>query len=86
MKRNFWVATIALALALSPLAEAQTLDSGQIRGVVYDQTKAPIPGATLTLKNDQTGFSRVVVTSGAGAYQFPQIPVGDYKLLVELEG
>ncbi len=86
MKHTYWVATIALTLALSPLAEAQTLDSGQIRGVVYDETKAPIPGATLTLKNDQTGFTRVVVTSGAGAYQFPQIPVGDYKLLVELEG
>ena len=86
MRSTRLVAFLAAALLFSPIADAQTLSSGQIRGVVYDETKAPIPGATVTLKNDETGFSRVVVTTDAGAYQFSQIPAGGYGLSVELSG
>ena len=55
MKRILWVALVALTLVFSPVAEAQTLDSGQVKGTVFDETNAPIPGATVTLKNEVAG-------------------------------
>ena len=75
-----------VALAFAVPADAQTLESGQIRGVVTDETDAPIPGVTITLRNDATGFSRVVVTNDSGAYVLSQVPTGDYVMQVGLEG
>ena len=80
------VVVLVSALAFSPTLAAQTLDSGQIRGVVSDPTEGPIPGATVTLVNEETGFSRSVTTSADGAYRFAQVPAGDYGMLVELSG
>jgi hypothetical protein len=87
MKRRIrLIACFAVLLAIAPIAGAQTLDSGQLRGTVYDESKSPLPGATVTLSNAETGFSRVVVTSASGAFQFPQIPTGSYEMLVQLDG
>jgi len=81
------ITILAVAMMIfAAIAGAQTLDSGQLRGIVSDQSGAPLPGATVTLSNTATGFSRVVVTTAAGAYQFPQIPAGTYEVLVQLDG
>jgi len=85
MKR--WLAAaLGAALAWSATASAQTLESAQIRGVVYDQTKAALPGATVTLTNAATGFTRTVATNADGAYNFAQVPIGTYGMNAELSG
>ncbi|MFQ5525672.1 MAG: carboxypeptidase regulatory-like domain-containing protein [Thermoanaerobaculia bacterium] len=86
MRRSFWLALLVIGLALAPVAQAQTLDSGQVSGNVYDETNAPIPGATVTLRSSATGVSRVTVTGDGGVFRFPAVPPGDYDVLVELEG
>ena len=49
---------------------ANALDSGQVSGNVYDETNAPIPGATVTLtKQRDTAASRVTVTGASGSFQ-----------------
>jgi len=79
-------AILGAALAWSATASAQTLESGQIRGIVYDETKAALPGATVTLTNAATGFTRSVATNAAGAYSFAQLPTGTYGMRAELSG
>ena len=89
MRKALGVALICATTALVCLptsVQAQTLDSGQIRGVITDQTGGPMPGVTVTLRNEATAFSRVVVTSDSGAYVFAQIPAGAYTMSVELQG
>lgn len=86
MRSTRLVACFTAVLAFATIAGAQTLESGQIRGVVYDESKSPLPGATVTLSNDETGFSRGVVSNESGAYAFPQIPTGVYQMLVQLDG
>ena len=83
--RNKWLMTIAV-LAFADAASAQTLTRGQLRGVVYDETKAALPGATVVLTNNDTGYSQTVVTGATGGYQFSQVPTGDYEILVTLSG
>jgi hypothetical protein len=53
-----------------------------VSGVVTDQAGAAVPGATVTISNPETGFSRTSVTSEDGKYSFPGIPPATYKLEV----
>ncbi len=56
-----------------------------IQGVVTDQSGAVIPGATVTLTNNETGASRETVTGDRGVYRFTGLAPGNYTIKVELE-
>ncbi|MDQ3418879.1 MAG: TonB-dependent receptor, partial [Acidobacteriota bacterium] len=45
-----------------------------------------LPGATVTLTSIGTGQVLTDVSGGTGAFLFPQVPVGKYKVSVNLEG
>ncbi len=72
---SFWSASGAYAQANASLG-----------GFVQDATKALIPGVTVTLTNVNTGVVETKLTNDAGAYQFPAVPPGTYKLSGELNG
>src|SRR5206468_5747301 len=58
----------------------------QIEGTVRDEQGGVLPGATVTLRNEQTGVSRVAVTEADGRYLFPALAPGTYTVKVELQG
>ncbi len=81
-----WLAVgLCLAAVLPQHAFAQGA-GGQIEGAVRDQQSAVLPGATVTLRNDQTGVTRVAVTEADGRYLFPALAPGIYSVKVELQG
>src|SRR5213593_5259524 len=82
MKTLLVVATLA-ALSACCLY-AQTF--GEVTGRVTDPSGAVIPGASVTLTNVNTNAVRNVVTTEAGAYTFPSVPPGSYRLRTELPG
>jgi hypothetical protein len=61
-------------------APAQT-DLGTVRGHVQDPQNKAIPGASVTLKNSNSGYSRTVETNAAGDYIFLGIPLTGHYLL-----
>src|SRR5437773_12159632 len=63
---------------------AQTF--GEVTGRVTDPSGAVIPGASVALTNVNTNAVRNVVTAEAGAYTFPSVPPGFYRLSTELAG
>jgi hypothetical protein len=71
-----------LALVVSVPAYAQKI-TGTIRGSVTDPTGAIIPGAKVTVKNEDTGLTRSGTTTSAGIYSFAELPVGSYRVEVE---
>jgi hypothetical protein len=76
-----------LALALPPLARGQSqATTGTIEGIVSDSTGAVLPGATVTLSSEATGFSRVVTTDTSGRYRGLALPLSTYRITVELSG
>lgn len=77
--------SVLLALALCCGAFAQGI-SGSIAGVVFDAGGAVIPGAKVTLANENTGFSREVSTNAQGQYVAYSLPPGPYRLTVEQPG
>src|SRR5690242_726103 len=61
--------------------------TGEITGLVTDPQGAVVSDATVTLTNSATGDKRTTVTSAAGIYRFPQLPVvGTYTLEVAPKG
>src|SRR5262245_48578869 len=74
----------ALMLSLVP-AGAQT-GTGTVKGTVHDQNQAVIPGAEITITNQDTNLSRKSVTSTEGIYQIGTLPPGRYVLVVEMTG
>src|ERR1700726_1057995 len=70
-----------LVLAAAP-AGAQTF-RGTILGIVTDATGAAVPGATVTVRNVDTGLVRTTETQADGSYRVPELPIGTYDVTVE---
>jgi hypothetical protein len=85
--RSHWRAALLLcaALLLPALAVAQT-PLGRVAGTVLDASGGVLPGATVTMTNMGTAQTLSTVTNETGAFLFPQVPVGTYKIVVQLEG
>jgi hypothetical protein len=78
---------LACALFLSAVAPAAAQGTtSRLLGRVTDQTGAVIPGATVTLTNDDTGVSFTAVTNETGQFAFEAVQVGRYTVAVELQG
>ncbi len=76
------LATLVLSAVFVGGAFAQS-GTSTIKGSVSDQTGAAVPGATVTISNPATGFSRTTTTGGNGNYQFPGVAPATYVLSVE---
>ena len=77
-------ALFACFTSASPL-HAQT-PSGEVSGVVTDQSGAAVPGVTVTLRSEGTNAVREVQTNESGLYVMPAIPPGVYTLQATLTG
>jgi len=68
-------------LAFQALVSAQSATTS-VHGIVSDPKGAVVTGATVTLTNPATGFSRTTKTDGQGNYQFLELPPARYDLEV----
>src|SRR6267378_109378 len=73
------LAVLALALCSAIGARAQ-VTTADVRGTVTDEQGAAIAGAEVTITNVETSFSRTVTTGSDGLYNFPELPLGLYKV------
>ena len=60
--------------------------AGAIRGAVKDASGAPVPGATVTLRNETTSRSTSAVTKPDGSYIFTSPEAGAYTVEAAREG
>jgi Carboxypeptidase regulatory-like domain len=76
------------AILLGPGAmhlSAQT-DTARIQGTVLDATGAAIPGASVTVKNADTGSTATVTSDGAGNFTINALVRGNYTAGVQATG
>jgi hypothetical protein len=72
-------------LALSLLLSAQ-ISTTSLRGTVSDPKGAVLSGATVTITNPSTGFTRTTKSDSQGSYQFLELPPAKYELVADAPG
>ena len=65
---------------------SQAITTAAVRGTVQDETAAVIPGATITVINEDTGLTRTGITDGEGRFRVPNLQPGTYQIRGELVG
>jgi hypothetical protein len=82
--KNVALATFVLAGLTAWPVSSQI--SGTISGTVSDQSGGVVSNAAVTAKNVDLGATRTTLTDGAGRYQIPALPVGQYEVHVKKSG
>jgi hypothetical protein len=75
--------TACLGVSLPALANNT---SGAITGTSVTSTGASLSNVTVSIQNLETGLSRSVTSNDDGAFRFPLLPPGPYKISAEKDG
>jgi len=74
-------------ILLGALAASAGAQNATVGGIVRDNTRNPIPGATVNLLESNTGATMGPATSGAdGRFSIPGVPPGQYMIVVSFHG
>jgi hypothetical protein len=84
-KYRFRIAVIAFLFLMVSSVAAQDY-RGKVQGTVRDEAGAAIPGASLVLRNTQTGVEVTRQSNGDGHYIFDFVEPGEYIVVVEQTG
>ena len=83
MKR-FNLIVISAVLLVPSIAFASIF--GSVRGVIHDPQHRPIQGAHITLKAQNSDWTRSSDSSDSGEFQFTSVPLGNYTVTVSSKG
>ena len=83
LRTMLWPALLACALSVVLIAQSST---GSMSGTVTDPNGAAVPAAKVVATNTASGGKAETLTSDAGLYVFPRLPVGVYDIEVEKTG
>src|SRR6266705_3523855 len=77
---------IAALIALGTCLSVAQTSTATILGVVKDTTGALIPGAMVTVKHTETGYTRTAISSETGDYNVALLQVGAYEITTTMPG
>jgi Carboxypeptidase regulatory-like domain len=69
-----------------PLLFVKAQTTAQVAGTVSDASGAAVPDAQVQITDTDTNAVRTVETAGDGTYDFPNLPIGPYRLEVSKQG
>jgi len=74
---------LMLVLALIASTTQAQVTTGTVKGVVIDPNGAVVQNASVTIANKATGEKKTTQTSESGTFEFANLLVGDYSVVVE---
>jgi outer membrane receptor protein involved in Fe transport len=83
MRKSAWLALLLILFSAS-LAFATIF--GSVRGIVHDPQHRPIQGAELTLKAQNSDWTRSQQSNDNGEFVFTSVPIGNYTVTVTSKG
>jgi hypothetical protein len=83
--RLVWICAVVAMLA-APLPGSAQRTTGDIRGVITDDSGAVLPGVTVTLRGPAVQGTPTTISNEQGVYRFPNLAPGIYEIEVELAG
>src|ERR1051325_5717647 len=85
LRIKFLFIAMAALLAFASAVAAQ-VTGGAVTGTVLDPDGSAVVGATVSLKDKSRGLDFTAQTTGAGSYQFTNVPTGTYTMTVTATG
>ncbi|MEP7077208.1 MAG: TonB-dependent receptor [Acidobacteriota bacterium] len=85
MKNLFRAQSLVLFISIGVIAQSLGT-AGSIFGLVTDPNGAVVAGASVSISNALTGYSRTVTTATDGTYRFNDIPPNNYVLKISASG
>lgn len=86
----FALGTGFIAVAILGIVPAKRLTAqvlyGSMAGTITDQSGGVVPGASVTIVNQNTGLTRSASTATSGDYRVIDLPAGTYTLTVAAKG
>ena len=79
-------ATTLSVVVFTAVSQLQAQSTSALHGTTTDPQGAVIPGAVVVLNSTSTGLSRQITTDDTGAYQFLQVPPGEYTVGATKQG
>jgi carboxypeptidase family protein/TonB-dependent receptor-like protein len=87
MKRNVVVRLFGLITAIIlSTAPAGAQSTATVQGTVLDSQSAAVPGATVVVRNTETGVERTLATDASGRFVAASLPPGPYRVQISLQG
>ncbi|HUV70686.1 MAG TPA: TonB-dependent receptor [Terracidiphilus sp.] len=75
-----------LVAAFAATGAFAQLSTASLSGTIADPTGAVVPGASITLTQTETNFTRKSVSKNDGSYHEEFLPIGPYKVTVSAPG
>lgn len=67
---------LLIACYLPPAKTIAQTTQASITGIITDEAKSPLPGATVVVRNESTGFTTGTAANTNGEFVFKQLPLG----------
>src|SRR5260370_11952691 len=81
-----YLPVLLIGVTLGALVVSAQVSTGTISGVVQDPSGAVIAGATVTIRDVDTGAVRTLNSDAGGRYIAAVLPVGNYEVTAEQSG
>jgi carboxypeptidase family protein/TonB-dependent receptor-like protein len=85
-RRSTVHALLLLILVLGVVWPANAQSTATLQGTVTDPAGATVPNAKVVATNEATGVQSETVSDSAGAFLFPSLSIGTYKLEITASG
>src|SRR5438105_4973910 len=84
--RKSIIPTVLLLTILLPTPSFSQSTYARVSGTIEDMTGALLPGVPVAATNNATGVVTAAVSNESGAYTFPSLLPGTYKVSAEAAG
>lgn len=84
--KSTWMFIIACLMLFNTSGFAQTASTGALVGTATDASQAVLPGVEMTVTNEATGETRIVLSRENGSYTAPLLAPGLYRIQASLPG
>src|SRR5262249_48839632 len=85
MKKFQTCSAVGLAVLFFTVAANATIFSS-VHGLIHDPQHRPVQGARATLRSATSDWAKSATSDNAGEFHFDNVPLGEYRVTVEVEG